>query len=553
MITSLLKAAEAAATQGARRRAGSALARALDRLAAPGNLFPALTWRGSGGTGALVTSGQADPGGGMGAYSLEDASAAAIARSEMGLVPAPYASGHAVEIEFAVKKDLTATHFPDFRLEYTGGGTHRLELRLDTGQHAVSVGTWERLDVADAGAWWLVRLRQAGEVGPTSLRFSMYPALGPVSGFPAQNVAATGTTTVYGAKVSDPQLTEALRRTLAPGNLLPAPGSITWTAALGTVTTGQADPAGGTDAVILSDTGATNHSSRADIVSYASGNALRARIAIKKEASPTFPAVRLHYSDGTIGQFRLHTGTGVAHKEGGVGDVLVTDAGAWWFCEWTHPGAVASTVFIRVFPAVGDTDFFPTLSEQTGSVTVYGARIEEPALMAALRDTLAPGNLLPGPSYLTWSPVGGAILTTGQADPAGGANAVKIEDTSGGAWQQGRTIDVPYTGGSAVRFSAFIKKDPSAVLAELRLLYSTGKFIRAQIHPATGAVQTWGTPPAEPADEISAIDLGSWWKLTARHSGDALATSVRFDAFPAIQGATNVGAWTIYGARIELL
>lgn len=202
-MLSLLKVAEAGVMQGARRRAGSPLARALDRLAAPGNLFPALTWRGSGGTGAVVTPGQADPAGGSGAYSAEDASGSAFARAEMGLVPAPYASGHPVEIEFFAKKDLAATHFADFRLEYTGGTTHRFELRLDTGAYAVNVGTWERIEVTDAGDWWLVRLRQPGETGPTSLRFALYPALGLVSGFPAQNVAAEGTTTVYGAKVEE--------------------------------------------------------------------------------------------------------------------------------------------------------------------------------------------------------------------------------------------------------------------------------------------------------------------------------------------------------------
>lgn len=207
MIT-LLRAAGAAAMQGASRRTGSALARALDRIVSPGNLFPSFMWRGSGGTGAVITSGQTDPGGGAGASSAEDDSITAVARCEMGLVPAPYASGSPVEIEFAVKKDLTATHFADFRLEYTGGATHRLALRPDTGQFAVNAGTWEGIEITDAGTWWLVRLRHAGEVGPTSVRFSMYPALGFTSEFPTQNVTATGTTVVYGAKVSDPRLTD---------------------------------------------------------------------------------------------------------------------------------------------------------------------------------------------------------------------------------------------------------------------------------------------------------------------------------------------------------
>lgn len=277
----------------------------------------------------------------------------------------------------------------------------------------------------------------------------------------------------------------------------------------------------------------------------------------KDPASLSWPLIQLEYLASNDPFIRLNLNTGEVLAGGSVPPTaeFSIDLGDQWLVGFRHTVPVGETqARIRVSAARGFAASFPaTDAAATGSVTVYGARIEDPLLTAALRDTLAPGNLLPGPSYLTWSPVGGAILTTGQTDPAGGTNAIKIEDTSGGAWQQGRTISVPYAGGGAVRFSAFVKKDPTAVLSELRLLYSTGTYVRAQINPATGAVQTWGTPPAEPADEISAIDLGSWWKLTALHSGDALATSVRLDAFPAIQGAVNVGSWTIYGARIELL
>lgn len=177
-----------------------ALAKTLDYA----NLLPApgsITWSGAGGTPATVTTGQVDPAGGTDAVTLTDASSGAAARAEVA--PVSYASGHAVWESILVKKDPTATHFSEIRLEYPGAGdSARIALRLDTGAYAVNVGSFEEIRVYDLGAWWFVAAKHAG-AADTSIRVAVYPAFGTTASFPATDPTATGSVTVYGARIAD--------------------------------------------------------------------------------------------------------------------------------------------------------------------------------------------------------------------------------------------------------------------------------------------------------------------------------------------------------------
>lgn len=176
------------------------VAQALSLTTSSGNLLSSGAFAGAGGTPATVTPGATDPAGGTGAYTIADASAGAAARAETAATT--YVSGHKLRGSLWVRKDLGATHFCEIRLEYSGGTSARVALRLDTGASAVNVGSFTSLSVIDLGAWWFVAFEHVGAVD-TSIRLAVYAAFGTVSSFPSTSTSATGSTAVYGARIVD--------------------------------------------------------------------------------------------------------------------------------------------------------------------------------------------------------------------------------------------------------------------------------------------------------------------------------------------------------------
>ena len=229
-------------------------------------------------------------------------------------------------------------------------------------------------------------------------------------------------------------------------------------------------------------------------------------------------------------------------------------SGSTWTLTVTTTGYAPSGTDAADWLAAGDQiriverDTVAPLS-LTGTVTAATATTVTVALDMSLLYALAvtlTANLLPAPGSETWT-ASGVTITTGIADPAGGTSAVTITDDSGAVIEFGHTNTVPYTAGNDLWLSAWIKKDLGATeLAEVRIRYSTGTVARARIHPATGAVSSFATT----WDALSAVDLGWGWFLAARHAGEAAATTVRAEVFPAISPAAATGSVTVYGARI---
>lgn len=170
-------------------------------------------------------------------------------------------------------------------------------------------------------------------------------------------------------------LAKALERTLAAGNLLPAPGSETWTGTNATVTTGIADPAGGAAAVTIADASAAA-SGRADLaaVPYVGANTVWVSLWVEKDlAAPEPMTVVVNFNSGFDPGFTLDPVNGVFVDFSGLVEAhAVTELAGWWFvaARCASTSGAATTVSLRVIPA-------NSAAAATASCTIYGARIAD--------------------------------------------------------------------------------------------------------------------------------------------------------------------------------
>lgn len=186
---------------------------------------------------------------------------------------------------------------------------------------------------------------------------------------------------------SAPSLASTLAKLSDGLNLLPAPGAVTWGpdgGAPATCTPGQSDPAGGTDAWLItdSDPAATSNAHPAS-VAITGGNTLILSAFVEQDPSATHTArLGFDFDTGTDAAFALRLDTGAASPVPGSGafdDIQAIDLGSHWLvvATCTSPGA-ASTVRPRLYPAWGTPAGFPANDPTaTGSVTVYGPRIAD--------------------------------------------------------------------------------------------------------------------------------------------------------------------------------
>ena len=170
-------------------------------------------------------------------------------------------------------------------------------------------------------------------------------------------------------------------------NLLTLP--TTWTGTSATVTTGVADPDGGTDAVTITDAnGAALGSAITSSATYTTADAVWVSLLVRKDTSATNFAVIGIALDGTeVYGIALDLGTGqVAESPTPTAPTRyrAVELDGWWLVSFKYPGDVASTAEVVVYPAFGTS--FPTLSAAaTGSVTVYAPRLHRPAATSIAR------------------------------------------------------------------------------------------------------------------------------------------------------------------------
>lgn len=165
-------------------------------------------------------------------------------------------------------------------------------------------------------------------------------------------------------------------------SLLPAPGAETWVTSGGTavITTGQADPFGGTNAVSIGDdSGAAFESARPDQPAYVSGTPVAGELWLKRDASATsFPQIALGFDGVFNDAFSINHLTGATDTWLGSFESVSTEevVDGWWRIRFRHAGAVAAAIAMRFYPAEGTA--YPTRTvAATGTHTVYGPVLRE--------------------------------------------------------------------------------------------------------------------------------------------------------------------------------
>lgn len=165
-------------------------------------------------------------------------------------------------------------------------------------------------------------------------------------------------------------------------SILPAAGAVTWTAGGVVITTGVADPLGGTNAVTLQDDNpAAIEFATSDSGAYRSGAALRGEVWVAR-SSTNFVEIRVDFGGATLnGGILVNPATGASTVWGtGVGlytsvEVDDTIVDGWWRVRFAHSGAAAATAQLRVMPACGTT--YPSRSSAAlGSATFYAPKIQ---------------------------------------------------------------------------------------------------------------------------------------------------------------------------------
>lgn len=195
----------------------------------------------------------------------------------------------------------------------------------------------------------------------------------------------------------------------------------------------------------------------------------------------------------------------------------------------------------------------------TGRVVAAGATAVTVALDMSLAYALAVtriANLLPAPGSETWSTSVNVVRTTGQADPAGGTNAVHLDEVSGTGTAFSTVTAVSYTSGHSLWASIFVKKQTSpGAFAAVALGYdSVRKYLVMRLDAPEAQVRP-GWAPSDSITDISVADLGDWLFLSFKDHGET-ASTVRLEIFPAYGTAyptpdsAATGSVTVYGPRI---
>lgn len=204
---------------------------------------------------------------------------------------------------------------------------------------------------------------------------------GVAGGLATPEIAAEvlGMTRASWAMLTGQRSTETAYRWGLYDELVPLVSPPVWTQDAGaTVTTDITDINGGTRAVRIEDTGASTSGAYVDVSGYKSGQELRASLLIEKQDEPAaFLEIGIAFDGGAVAHsVVVHPATGVAEQHTGSPDEIVAaDLGAWWRVSMRVPGDAASSVRMKVHPALGAA---------TGAATVCAPRITQTGLTSVL-------------------------------------------------------------------------------------------------------------------------------------------------------------------------
>lgn len=341
--------------------------------------------------GISVTTGQADPFGGITAELLTD-NAAGV--SEYGVTANAVYSSAPIWLTIAVKKDAAATTFARIVFRQNTSGT--LDIRLDPsdGQYEVSAGSPAHITVQEIGGWYWVAVRYAAWVNPGCL---IYPAAG--TSLPTLAAAATGSVTVAGPWVVDGAEDAPPMPWLSPNNariysddailveeartnfITYSADFASWTNAGSDLTSAQLAPDGSTSAYRLGDSSAAaNRYIHTPVTAGATGSHCWSAYFLKDSDTSRFPELLLLagtavISGGTVAvQINTQTGATIT-RSGSPTYVEVSDAGDWWRLVVVVNITTTGTVETRLYGAI-TTTWGTAEVAATGAVTVWGVQCE---------------------------------------------------------------------------------------------------------------------------------------------------------------------------------
>lgn len=170
-------------------------------------------------------------------------------------------------------------------------------------------------------------------------------------------------------------------------NLIPSLGAETWTPAdtsLGTVTSGQADPDGGTTAFLLTDRSLDGGQVFTGDAATFTGGPLRARLWAKKDtASPAYCRVGIEFDGTELAAFSLRQGTGDIDLEvvTQLDEVKIIEyVTGWWLLDIVTKSSAATLAKYRIVAAAGAATLFPSgapVQSYNAGVTLFAPRMTE--------------------------------------------------------------------------------------------------------------------------------------------------------------------------------
>lgn len=348
------------------------------------------------------------------------------------------------------------------------------------------------------------------------------------------------------------------------------PGAWDVSVGLATLATGQADPAGGTDAVTLTDASAVANRYAQTQTGTNPAVATWVTWRLKKDAATTGWSTMYVYTGGAarIG-VDVDQRTGEHNVSFGTPQGLtVQEIDGWLYCSAYMTGYAGVGLYARIYPSYGATQWTVAASAQA-SVTVYDLRvvlaseITSPTPWAYENEAriFADGAILiEGASAnihnesnidgAGWSTSGTPVLTSGLLAPDGSLTAVLMEDDNGAGYE-GRTDVVAVVTATQYTSSVFMRKDADTSRFP-GMSHVDGTTRRWMLNTQTGAI----SDVLANYDSLRVVDEGDWWRVEATLTTNGVGLNVvTYGALGVVWGAisaTATGSAVFWGLQTEL-
>ena len=346
-----------------------------------------------------------------------------------------------------------------------------------------------------------------------------------------------------------------------------------WTKSRTTVTAGQADPFGGTDAFSLNEDGtaANDHRMSREVTGTRLGETTTTSIYVKA-SNRTWMQMQVDVDGGVNRTSNFDVGTGVTGAKHP--DIISTAIEAvvgypgWYRCSATYLAAASQTTRFYIGESDGDITF-DGLSQE--SLIIYGPQTERgssaTAPVATEISAIASSDfdtalaevpwLYGGPAAtnqitysrdltnVAWAKIGTAVVAYDAVGMTGAANTASTVTDDDAASYEGvsESVTIP-NDNNLITVRTFIKKDADETrFPEIRPLLSGGttQYGYIQLNTATGVAQRRASAGTY-AFEVN--DAGDWWEMLISIANNTSGNVTCTLEISAARG-TTLGAQTV--------